>query len=106
MTSESLAQDPVARSLAAKAYSTQLVTTVVGAIDEDAMREHLLMVWERHGRPPGAFLRAAILVTELPQLVAQRKASESGGLGVSPEQDLAAAKRAVVFLEKLALSLS
>lgn len=100
----SLNDDEVARSLARKAFAAQVMRVEVD-VDDDTIREGLLMVWERYGRPPGAFLRAALLVVELPGLLADDDRPRPTDY-VSREDEAAAARRACTFLEELALDLS
>ncbi|MCC9053540.1 hypothetical protein LOK55_04355 [Microbacterium sp. F2E] len=102
MSAPELGEDEVARSLAAKAFAAQIVAADLGEFDEQIAREALLDRWERAGSPPGAFLRAASMVVDLPARVSQSDASELEEFSISREDEIAAAKRATSFLERLA----
>lgn len=103
MPDSALEDDAVARSLASKAFSAQVVGADLGHFDADLIRESLIHRWERAGSPPGAFLRAALLVLDLPARLAQDESSPVEEFGISREDEIAAARRAGVFLEQLAL---
>lgn len=103
MSEPELGEDEVARSLAAKAFAAQVVAADLGEFDEHIAREALLHRWERAGSPPGAFLRAALMVADLPARVAESDASHLEEFSISREDEIAAAKRATSFLERLAL---
>lgn len=105
MSDSELEDDPVARSLASKAFAAQVVGADLGEFDADLIRESLIYRWERAGSPPGAFLRAALLVLDLPARLAQDESSSPvEEFGISREEEIAAARRAGKFLEQIALN--
>lgn len=77
----------------------------MGEFDGELNRQSLIYRWEHAGSPPGAFLRAAILVLDLPERLAQTESSPVGEFGISREEEIAAARRAGKFLEQIALEL-
>ncbi|WP_101556550.1 hypothetical protein [Brevibacterium aurantiacum] len=104
MPDSGLEDDAVARSLASKAFSAQVVGADLGHFDGDLIRESLVLRWERAGSPPGAFLRAALLVLDLPARLAQDVSSSPvEEFGISKDDEIAAAQRAGKFLEQIAL---
>ena len=98
-----LGDDAVARSLASKAFAAQVIGADLGHFDGELIRENLIYRWKRAGSPPGAFLRAAILVLDLPEQIAQSESSLVEEFGISREDEIAAARRAGEFLELIAL---
>lgn len=103
MSDPELADDPVARSLASKAFAAQVVGAEIGIFDGEVLRAGLIARWERAGSPPGAFLRAALLVLDLPARIAADDSPPPEEITISREAEVAAARRAGEFLEQIAL---
>lgn len=66
-------------------------------------RAGLIAKWERVGSQPGAFLRAALLLLDLPARIAADDSPLREEITISLEEEVPAARRADEFLERIAL---
>lgn len=105
MSDPELADDPVARALASRAFTAQIVAAQLGEFDADLARESLIRRWEHAGSPRGAFLRAALLASALSARITEDDSPLPEATSVSRNEQIAAAERAAGFLERIALDL-
>lgn len=103
MPGSGLEDDPVARLLASKAFAAQVLAIELGEFDGELVRASLIERWRRAGSPPGAFLRATLLVLDLPARLAQADLPPVDDVEISREDEIAAARRAGQLLEQIAL---
>lgn len=103
MPGSGLEDDPVARLLASKAFAAQVLAVELGEFDGDLVRASLIERWRRAGSPPGAFLRPALLVLDLPARLAQADLPPVDDVEISRDDEIAAARRAGEFLVQIAL---